>query len=114
MAVLVGWNCCSVTGSCTAASPAGVAAGSVLCSCIGCRSATGRRLVAGDTSVGGGIVSAGYIAIPSPGGEMLFRLSILPLDYYHTTARGMIGRLYIVERSIGISLSRNIDSLLRE
>lgn len=60
MAVLVGWNCCSVTGSCTAASPAGVAAGSVLCSCIGCRSATGRRLVAGDTSVGGGIVSAGY------------------------------------------------------
>lgn len=41
MAVLVGWNCCSVTGSCIAASPAGVAAGSVLCSCIGCRSATG-------------------------------------------------------------------------
>lgn len=42
MAVLVGWNCCSVMDSCTAASPAGVAAGSVLCSCIGCRSATGR------------------------------------------------------------------------
>lgn len=41
MAVLVGSNCCSVRGSCTAASPADAAAGSVLCSCIGCRSATG-------------------------------------------------------------------------
>lgn len=41
MAVLVDSNCCSVTGSCAVASPAKVAAGSVLCSCIGCRSATG-------------------------------------------------------------------------
>lgn len=41
MAVLVDSNCCSVRGSCTAASPADAAAGSVLCSCIGCRSATG-------------------------------------------------------------------------
>jgi len=41
VAVLVGSNCCSVRGSCTAASPADAAAGSALCSCIGCRSATG-------------------------------------------------------------------------
>ena len=40
MAVLVDSNCCSVRGSCTAASPADAAAGSVLCSCIGCRSVT--------------------------------------------------------------------------
>lgn len=41
MAVLVDSNCCSVRDSCTAAFPADAAAGSVLCSCIGCRSATG-------------------------------------------------------------------------
>jgi len=41
VAVLVGSNCCSVRGSCTSASPADAVAGSVLCSCIGCRSATG-------------------------------------------------------------------------
>jgi hypothetical protein len=40
VAVLVDSNCCSVTGSCAAAFLAKVAAGSVLCSCIGCRSAT--------------------------------------------------------------------------
>lgn len=63
MAVLVGWNCCSVTGSCTAASPACVAAGSVLCSCRGCRSATGTVSRWGDTPVGIGVVNAGYRGI---------------------------------------------------
>lgn len=58
MAVLVGWNCCSVMGSCTAASPACAVAGSVLCSCRGCRSATGTVSRWGDAPVGIGVVNA--------------------------------------------------------
>lgn len=52
MAVLVGWNCCSVAGSCTAAFPAGAAVGSVVCSCIGCRSATGHGVSRWESSHG--------------------------------------------------------------